>query len=217
MQLSMGFERLTLLGLTLLALVISGLVPSDRLTWFLEVTPIFIGFPILIATARRFPLTSLAYRLVFLHALVLMVGGHYTYAEVPLGFWLQDWLDLSRNPYDRIGHLFQGFVPAILAREILLRLSPLQRGKLLFFLVVCICLAVSAIYELLEWASALALGQDADAFLGTQGDMWDTQEDMFMALLGANAAQILLPCLHDRHIAAITPAASSCPAGRLPK
>jgi putative membrane protein len=170
-------------------------------TWLLEIAPILIVAPILVITARRFPLTPLVYRLLFVHAVILMVGGHYTYAKVPLGFWVQDALGLARNHYDRLGHLAQGFVPAMLAREVLLRRSPLQRGKWLAFLVVCICLALSATYELIEWLTAVLGGSAADAFLGTQGDVWDTQWDMFMALLGAISALLVLSRVHDRQLA----------------
>jgi putative membrane protein len=196
-------ELLILLGVALALLVLSGIEPHDRTTWVLEVFPIVLAVPLLILTARRFPLTPLAYRLIFVHALILMLGGHYTYARVPLGFWLQDALDLSRNHYDRIGHFAQGFVPAIVAREILLRRSPLVPGKWLFFLVTAVCLAVSACYEFVEWGAAVAGGSAADAFLGTQGDVWDTQWDMFMALLGALTAQLLLAREHDREMAAL--------------
>ncbi len=197
-------EPLLLLGLGLAGLIVSGIGPHDRLTWLLEVLPILIGAPILIATRSRFPLTPLLYRLILLHAAILMLGGHYTYAEVPAGFWVQDLFDLSRNPYDRLGHLAQGFIPAILAREILLRRTPLTRGGWLFVLVTAVCLAFSAFYELAEWAAALALDQSADAFLGTQGDPWDTQWDMFLALIGALAAQLALGRLHDRQLARIS-------------
>jgi putative membrane protein len=172
-------------------------------TWVLEIAPILLVAPILVATARRFPLTPLVYRLLALHAVILMVGGHYTYAKVPLGFWVQDALGLARNHYDRLGHFAQGFVPAMLAREVLLRRSPLHRGKWLAFLVVCVCLAVSATYELIEWLAAVLGGSAADAFLGTQGDVWDTQWDMFMALVGAIAALLLLSRVHDRQIASL--------------
>jgi putative membrane protein len=191
---------LILLALAAVALVVSGIHPDDRLTWFLEVAPILLGAPILIATYRRFPLTPLLYRLLFLHALILMVGGHYTYAKVPLGFWVQDLLGLARNHYDRLGHFAQGFVPAILAREVLLRKTPLRPGGWLFFLVTCVCLAVSATYEFVEWWSAVLGGSAADAFLGTQGDVWDTQWDMFLALIGALMAQLTLSRVHDRQI-----------------
>jgi putative membrane protein len=187
------------------ALFISGIAPHDRLTWVLEVFPFLLAVPVLAGSSCRFPLTPLLYRLIFCHALILFIGGHYTYAEVPLGFSLQELFGLDRNPYDRIGHFAQGFVPAIAAREILLRRTPLVRGGWLFFLVIAVCLAVSACYELIEWWSAAALGQGADAFLGTQGDQWDTQWDMFTALLGALAAQLALARLHDRQLAGIGP------------
>src|SRR5215510_2380776 len=161
-------ERVVLLVIGLVLLVISGVQPFDRLTWILEVFPILIAVPVLLITAERFPLTPLAYRLIFVHALILMVGGHYSYARVPLGFWMQELFGFSRNHYDRIGHFAQGFVPAILAREILVRRSPLQPDKWLFFLVTAVCLAISATYEFVEWWSALLGGEAADAFLGTQ-------------------------------------------------
>jgi putative membrane protein len=196
-----GREPLLLLIVAAVLLVLSGIGPHDRTTWWLEVAPILIAVPILVATARRFPLTPLAYRLIFVHALVLMLGAHYTYAEVPVGFWMKRALGLARNPYDRIGHLVQGFVPAIVAREVLIRRSPVKAGRWLTFLVLCVCLAISALYELVEWWAALLGGEGADAFLGTQGDQWDTQWDMFLALLGAAAALLFLSRLHDRQIA----------------
>lgn len=165
-----------------------------------------LGAPILVASYSSLPLSPLLYRLLFLHAVILMVGGHYTYARVPIGFWVQDVLDLSRNHYDRLGHFAQGFVPAILTRELLLRLSPLRRGRWLFFLVVCVCLAFSALYELVEWWVALIGGASAEAFLGTQGDVWDTQWDMFLALVGSISAQALLWKLHDDSMAAVVSA-----------
>lgn len=194
-------EPLVLLVLAGLALAASGVGPKDRFTWLLEVAPVLIGAPILVATARRLPLTPLLYRLLFLHSLVLMLGGHYTYAEVPLGEWVKEAFGLARNHYDRLGHLMQGFVPAILAREVLLRRSPLAPGGWLRLAVTSICLAFSALYELIEWAAALATGEAAAAFLGTQGDVWDTQWDMFLALCGALLAQALLARLHDRQLA----------------
>src|SRR5689334_5412506 len=194
-------EPRILLIATLACLALSRIGAAEPGTWVLEVFPIFLATPILVATAKRFPLTPLAYRLPFVHALILVVGGHYTYAKVPLGFWVQDALHLGRNHYDRLGHFAQGFVPAIIAREILLRRSPLERGKWLFFLVTCVCLAISASYELIEWLAALLGGSSADAFLGTQGDVWDTQWDMFMALIGALSALVLLPRIQDRQIA----------------
>ena len=191
---------LLLLAATAVALVISGIRPYDRTTWVLEVLPILVGVPILIATWRRFPLTPLVYGLLFVHALILMLGGHYTYARVPLGFWVRDLLDLGRNHYDRLGHFAQGFIPAMLAREILLRKTPLRRGGWLFFLVTCVCLAFSAFYEFTEWWAAVIGGSAADAFLGTQGDVWDTQWDMFLAMIGAITAQLLLSRWHDQQL-----------------
>ena len=196
-------EPAVLLVMAVILLGASGIAPRDRFTWVLEVAPILIAVPVLLATRRRFPLTPLAYRLLFVHALILMLGGHYTYAEVPLGFWVGKALGFSRNHYDRLGHFAQGFVPAILAREILLRRSPLRPGRWLFFLVACVCLAVSATYELIEWWTALATGEGATAFLGTQGDPWDTQWDMFLALIGALSALALLARAHDRELAAL--------------
>lgn len=194
-----------LLGTVAVALLASGIAPYDRPTWLLEVFPVLIAIPLLLATRRRFELTALVYGLIAVHALVLILGGTYTYARVPLGFTLQDWFGLMRNPYDRIGHFAQGFVPAMVAREILLRASPLGRGRWLAFLVVCVCLAISASYELIEWAAAVILGQGAEAFLGTQGDPWDTQSDMAMALVGAICALALLSRWHDRQLDRLQP------------
>lgn len=193
-------EPVVLLVLGVILLGLSAIHPHDYTTWWLEIFPILIAAPILLATYKHHSLTLLVYRLLFVHALILMLGGHYTYAEVPLGYWMQDWLDFSRNNYDKIGHLAQGFIPAMLFRELLLRYSPLRQGKLLFTLVAASCLAVSASYELIEWAAAVALGQGADAFLGTQGDMWDTQSDMLMALIGAVSAQMMLANLQDKQL-----------------
>ena len=193
-----------LLAAVSVALLVSGVSPRDRTTWWLEVFPVLVAAPVLIATFARFPLTPLAYTLIALHALILILGGHYTYAQVPLGFWAQDWLGLARNHYDRLGHFAQGFVPAIVAREVLLRTSPLRPGRWLFFLVTATCLAISACYELIEWWAALAGGQSADAFLGTQGDVWDTQWDMFLALIGALTAQLTLSRAHDRALASLS-------------
>ena len=193
-------HAMVLLILGCAALALSSIAPRNRLTWFMEVLPVFIAGPLLMLTWQRFRLTLLSYQLIFIHAIILIVGAHYTYALVPAGEWVQHVLNLDRNPYDRLGHFAQGFVPAILAREILLRLTPLRRGRMLFFLVCCICLAISAFYELLEWGAALAMGEKADAFLGTQGDVWDTQWDMFVALVGAVLAQALLARWHDRQI-----------------
>lgn len=183
-----------------LALIVSGTAARDRLTWFMEVVPVLIALPLLVATRVRFPFTALAYALIAVHGLILIVGGAYTYAHVPAGFWVQDWFGLSRNPYDRLGHFAQGFVPAVVAREILIRTFRIAPGRFLFFVTICICLAVSAFYELIEWWTALALGQGADEFLGTQGDPWDTQWDMFLALVGACVAQLTLSRPHDRQI-----------------
>ncbi len=183
------------------ALVASGWQPYDRLTWLMEVAPVLIVVPLLLATRRAYPLTSLLYALIFVHALILILGGAYTYARVPLGFWLQDLFELGRNPYDKIGHFAQGFVPAIAAREILLRGAFVRGRAMLAFLVICVVLAISASYELIEWAAALALGQGADEFLGTQGDPWDTQSDMFLALIGGTSALLFLSWPHDRQLA----------------
>jgi putative membrane protein len=182
------------------ALLASGWQPFDRTTWWMEVAPVLIVVPLLIMTRRAYPLTSLLYALIFVHALILILGGAYTYARVPLGFWLQDLLELDRNPYDKIGHFAQGFVPAIAAREILLRGAFVRGRAMLAFLVLCVVLAISASYELIEWAAALALGQGADEFLGTQGDPWDTQSDMFFALIGGTCALLLLSWAHDRQL-----------------
>lgn len=184
-----------------LALIASGLQPYDRVTWLLEVFPVLIALPLLWITRKGFALTPLLYGLIATHALILILGGAYTYARVPLGFWLADLFELSRNPYDKIGHFFQGFAPALVAREILLRGGYVQGRKMLAFLVVSVVLAISASYELIEWGAAVALGQGADEFLGTQGDPWDTQSDMGFALLGAVAALSLLSGLQDRQIA----------------
>jgi len=192
-----------LLLVVLIVLAWSGIAPKDRLTWFLEVAPVLIALPLLLATYPRFPFTPLAYALMAVHAVILMVGGHYTYAEMPLFNWLRDAFDLSRNHYDRFGHIAQGFIPAIVAREILLRRSPLRPGKWLFFLVTSVCLAISACYEMIEWRVAVASGDEAVAFLATQGDVWDTQWDMFLALLGALSSQLLLSRWHDRQLASL--------------
>jgi putative membrane protein len=194
-----GYLR-TLLALVGIALVVSGLAPVDRATWWLEVAPVLLGMPLLLATARRFPLTGLTYTLLAIHALILILGAHYTYARVPLGDWVRELLGLARNHYDRLGHFAQGFVPAILVRELLLRTSPLVRGRWLFVLVTATCLAFSACYEFIEWWTAVLTGDSATAFLGTQGDPWDTQWDMFLALVGAITAQLTLQRVHDRQL-----------------
>lgn len=192
--------NLVLLGL----LAWSGVAPYDRTTWLLEIFPILLALPILWATYRRFPLSTLLYVCIGLHAVILMVGGAYTYARVPLGFELAELFHLSRNPYDKIGHFAQGFVPALVAREIFIRGRHVQGRKMLAFLCICVPLAISAAYELIEWAAALALGQGADEFLGTQGDPWDTQSDMAMALLGAITALVLMGRWQDKQIAELT-------------
>lgn len=195
-------EASVLSVLTLAALFASGVNPYDRLTWVLETLPVMIALPLLLLTHPRFPLSPLVVRLLFVHGLILMLGGHYTYARVPVGFWVQEAFDLARNHYDRLGHLAQGFIPAMLAREILLKQTPLRPGGWLFLLTTSVILAFSACYEFMEWGAALAIGADADAFLATQGDVWDTQWDMFLALIGAMTAQLLLARAHDRQLTA---------------
>ncbi|KXO86602.1 hypothetical protein AYK86_12960 [Acinetobacter venetianus] len=196
--------RISLLGLgtTIIAivLIISGIKPYDRMTWLMEVIPVLIVMPVLFMSFKKFPLTNLLYSLIFLHAIVLIVGGAYTYARVPIGFEIADWFNLDRNPYDKIGHFMQGFVPAIVAREILIRNHILAKGKMLSFIVICIVLAISATYELIEWAAALLLGQGAEEFLGTQGYEWDTQSDIFFALIGGSTALLFLSKWHDWQI-----------------
>lgn len=206
----------SLLAALAVAFVSSLLGPADLFTWFLEVAPVIIGGGILLATHRRFPLSGLVYVLLWFHALVLIYGGAYTYAANPLFGWIKESLDLERNYYDRLGHFVQGFVPALLAREVLLRKSPLEPGKWLFFIVVCICLSVSALYELIEWWVAAAQGASAEAFLGTQGDIWDAQWDMFLALCGAITAQMTLGRFHDASMSRLSAAGSarSATAGR---
>ena len=199
-RLKLAVAAVLLLGL----LALSGAHPYDRLTWWLEVLPIIVVLPLLWFTRTRYPLTALLYAAIFLHAVVLMTGGAYTYARVPLGFYLADLFDLSRNPYDKIGHFFQGLVPALAVREILLRGAYVRGRRMLAFIVVCVVLAISATYELIEWGAALALGQGADEFLGTQGDIWDTQSDMFCALLGAITALLVFARLHDRQLQNLT-------------
>jgi len=191
------------LALTILVLLWSGLAPKDRGTWFMEVAPVFIALPLVALTWRRFPLTTLLTVVITLHAVVLMVGGKYTYAEMPLFNWLRDEFHLSRNHYDRVGHFMQGFAPALVARELLLRTSPLRPGKWLAVVVVLSCLGISALYELIEWGAAMALGEGADAFLATQGDVWDTQKDMAMAGVGAVVALLLFSRWHDRQLTTV--------------
>jgi putative membrane protein len=194
---------LALLAALAAVFVWSTVHPNDRFTWYLEAAPVMIAVPLLAVTYRWFPLTGLIYVLIWLHALVLLVGAHYTYAEVPLFDWIRDTFGLVRNNYDRVGHIAQGAFPAMVAREILVRRSPLVPGKWLFFLTTCVCLAISAFYELVEWWVALWSGTEAVAFLATQGDVWDTQWDMALALGGAVASQLLFGPLHDRQLAAL--------------
>ena len=188
------------LGVFLAVLAWSAWDPHDYPTWWLEVLPALVALVILAATRRRFPLTPLAYGLILVHAVILMIGGHYTYAEVPVGYWVMEWTDGVRNNYDKVGHIAQGFVPAIVAREVLLRLGVVARRGWLGLLVVALCLAISALYELIEWWVALLSDTAAEAFLGTQGYVWDTQSDMFYALVGAVAAIVLLGRVHDRQL-----------------
>ena len=196
-----GYFFAVLFALLGLVLTWSAINPHDYFTWFLEVFPIFIALPILFLSHKKFPLTNILYALILMHGIILMIGGHYTYAEVPLFNWLRDSFDLSRNYYDRIGHFAQGFVPAMIAREILVRKNVVKSSAWLFFIVCCICLSISACYEFVEWWVAVASGTAAEAFLGTQGDVWDTQWDMFLALVGAVTAQILLAKFHNKQLA----------------
>jgi putative membrane protein len=194
-------QALVIASVALVALLaLSGIRPYDRTTWLLEIFPVVIALPIMWTSYQRFPLTTLLYVCIFVHALVLILGGVYTYARVPLGFQIADLLGVARNPYDKIGHFFQGFVPALVAREIFIRKEIVRGKKMLAFLVVCVALAISATYELIEWAAAITLGQGADEFLGTQGDAWDTQSDMFFALIGSVTALLLFSRIHDRQI-----------------
>jgi putative membrane protein len=193
---------MALFGVVALVFVWSGIEPYDRLTWVLEVLPVLIAMPLLAYTARRFPLTPLVYVLIAVHAVILMYGGHYTYALTPFGEWMREAFGFTRNHYDRIGHLMQGFGPAMVARELLLRTSPLRPGKWLFTLVTLSILGVSACYEFTEWWAALAGGDSTGAFLATQGDVWDTQWDMFLCGCGAIVAQLLLARVHNRQLRA---------------
>ena len=198
--------ELVLLTIVVVVFVWSGISPHDRFTWVLEVFPVMLAVPVLIYVYPRFRFTPLAYILIALHAVILMVGGKYTYAEVPLGFWMKEAFGFARNHYDRIGHFAQGFVPAIVAREILVRQSPLRGSRWLPFFIICFCLAFSAFYELIEFWTALSTGGAAEAFLGTQGDPWDTQWDMMLALIGSITALLLLPRWHDRQLRRLTSA-----------
>ncbi len=204
-------EPVILFWLTIVMLAVSGIRPYEQLTWFLETFPVMIGLMLVFVTRKSFPLTPMLYRLVFLHSLGLMLGGHYTYARVPLGEWAKEAFDLSRNHYDRLGHFAQGFIPAILTRELLLRQTPLRPGRWMFFLIVSVCLAFSAFYELVEWWAAVILGKGAMEFLGTQGDQWDTQWDMFLALAGAVVSLLTISRLHDRQLSGL---AAPVPASR---
>ena len=193
-------ELLVLLAVVVATTIWSWIEPFDRLTWWMEAIPVFIALPILMVIRVRFPLTRLVYYLIAIHAIVLVVGAHYTYARVPIGFWLQEILDFSRNPYDRIGHIAQGFIPAIVARELMIRHKVVSSRSWLFFLVVCFCLAFSAFYELVEWWAAIFGGDGSIEFLGVQGDVWDAQWDMMLALLGAITALVLMSSIHDRQL-----------------
>jgi putative membrane protein len=197
--------ELALLAIVVVVFVWSGISPHDRFTWSLEVFPVILGAPALIYVYPRFRFTPLVYTLIAIHAIILMVGGKYTYAEVPFGFWIQRSFGFARNHYDRIGHFAQGFVPAMVAREIFIRRSPLRGSRWLPFVVICFCLAFSALYELIEFWTALATGEAADAFLGTQGDPWDTQWDMMLALIGAITALVLLSGVQDRQLRRVVP------------
>jgi putative membrane protein len=188
------------LSIYFLVLIWSGINPKDYFTWFLEVFPALIGLFIMAVTYNKFRLTPLTYILILIHCIILMVGGHYTYAEVPLFNWIRDTFDMARNNYDKIGHLAQGFIPAVIAREILLRLEIVIKKGWLSFIIICICMAISAFYELVEWWAALLSGQAAESFLGTQGYIWDTQSDMALALLGAILSLLLLSKIHDTQI-----------------
>lgn len=201
-------------------LIASGLHPYDRATWVMEVMPVLIALPVLIWSYRRFPLSNLLYCLIFLHALILIGGGAYTYARVPIGFWVQDMLSLTRNPYDKLGHFAQGLIPALVAKEILWRSGYVftpqngSGGRMIAFISICIAMAISAWYELIEWWAALSMGQGADEFLGTQGDQWDTQSDMFMAFIGAMVAMALLSRWHNRQIARLSSSQTAGTTGR---
>ena len=196
--------QIILLIVVLVFWVWSGIKPQDtRLTWVLETFPFMIALPVMLITYKRFQLTDLTYTLIAIHAMILMLGGHYSYAKVPLGFWMEEWFGWTRNNYDKIGHLMQGFGPAIYTREIIARTSPLKRGKWLGFMSVAVPLAFSAIYEIIEWLASLTNPTDTEAFLGTQGYIWDTQTDMFLCLIGSILALIFLTKLHNRYLSKI--------------
>ena len=193
--------RIALLVAVLVFLAWSGIEPHDtRLTWLLETLPVMLVLPVLLLTYKRFPLSNLAYALIALHSMILILGGHYSYAKVPLGFWMEDWFGWSRNNYDKIGHFMQGFGPAIYAREIIARTSPLRRGEWLAFMSAAVPLAFSAVYEIIEWLASLTNPTDTEAFLGTQGYIWDTQNDMFLCLIGSSVALLLLTKLHNKYL-----------------
>ena len=198
----MQTKRAIWIAIFVIVLAWSGVGPMDYLTWAMEVVPAVVGAAVLWTTRNSFPLTSLTYILILIHCIILMIGGHYTYAEVPLGDWVRDLFDHSRNNYDKVGHFAQGFIPAIVAREVLIRLSVFNSKRWRDFFIVCLCLAISAFYELIEWWVAALSGERADAFLGTQGYAWDTQSDMALALLGAILALLMLGRLHDRQLQA---------------
>lgn len=198
----MQTRRVIWIAIFVIVLAWSGVAPKDYLTWIMEVLPAVVGAAVLWYTRERFPLTSLTYVLILIHCIILMVGGHYTYPEVPFGDWVRDLFDHSRNNYDKLGHFAQGFVPAIIAREVVIRLLVFNSKRWRDFFIVCLCLAISAFYELIEWWVALLTGEGAHAFLGTQGYLWDTQSDMGMALLGAVLALLILGRLHDRQLQA---------------
>ena len=183
-----------------MVLIWSAVNPKDVFTWFLEVLPAILGVGVIILIYNRFRFTTFVYILILIHTIILIIGGHYTYAEMPLFNWIRDIFNLTRNYYDRLGHFSQGFIPAFIVREVLIRKAYLKRGRMLNFLVICVCLAISASYELLEWGVAEATGSAADAFLGTQGDVWDTQWDMFFALIGAVISVLMFSNIHDKYI-----------------
>ena len=199
-------ERILIVFLVIICglLIATAVNPFDRITWLMEVAPVLIALPILVLAYRRFPLTPLLYFLIFLHAIILITGGAYTYARVPLGFWLEHLFSLSRNNYDRIGHFFQGLVPALVVREVLIRSGYVTNRRMASALAICVAMAISAWYELIEWAAAVALGQKADDFLGTQGDPWDTQWDMFMCFIGSLVAMIGLSRVQDKQMKDLT-------------
>ena len=205
MKTDFSVEHRILLGIYAVVLFWSVVNPKDLFTWFLEVFPALIGVAVIGVTYFRFRLTTLAYTLICIHSVILMIGGHYTYAEMPLFNLVRDVFHLSRNYYDRVGHFAQGFVPAIIASEIILRTTPLRRGKMFSFIIICVCLAISAMYEFVEWWVSLAVGENADAFLATQGDVWDTQWDMFVALCGAITALMFLQNVHQKQLNRLVP------------